>query len=184
MDIYGNSTKGNGNVIGPSSSTDNAIARYDLLTGKIIQDSGVIIDDSDNLTGVGTINGINLALTADPKLVGTGVLSGGILSINADDTKFDISDGSGEVVNPSTGTITSVSWTGLTAQSTTYSGILTYVSITSAGAVSYSTTKPTNTNIRDKIFLGVLVHTNSTNINAVNNQQMTLLNTQNQIRDI
>ena len=41
-----------GDVSGPSSSTDNAVARFDLATGKIIQNSGVIIDDSNNITGV------------------------------------------------------------------------------------------------------------------------------------
>lgn len=39
-----------GDVVGPASSTDNAIARYDLTTGKLIQNSGVTIDDSNNLT--------------------------------------------------------------------------------------------------------------------------------------
>ena len=39
-----------GDVVGPASSTDNAIARYDLTTGKIIQNSGVTIDDSNNVT--------------------------------------------------------------------------------------------------------------------------------------
>lgn len=43
-------TNGAGDVTGPASSTDNAIARYDLTTGKIIQNSGVTIDDSNNLT--------------------------------------------------------------------------------------------------------------------------------------
>ena len=43
---------GAGDVVGPVSSTDNAIARYDSTTGKIIQNSGVIIDDSNNITGV------------------------------------------------------------------------------------------------------------------------------------
>jgi hypothetical protein len=38
---------GSGDVVGPSSSTDNAIARYDGTTGKIIQSSGVILDDDD-----------------------------------------------------------------------------------------------------------------------------------------
>lgn len=41
-------------VDGPSSSTNNAVARYDGTTGKLLQDSGVIIDDSDKF-GVGTI---------------------------------------------------------------------------------------------------------------------------------
>jgi|GEM_PF-3245859 len=41
-----------GDVVGPASSTDNAIARFDGTTGKLIQNSGVLIDDSDNVTGV------------------------------------------------------------------------------------------------------------------------------------
>jgi len=43
-----------GDVVGPSSSTDNAIARYDGATGKLIQNSSVTIDDSNNLTTTGT----------------------------------------------------------------------------------------------------------------------------------
>lgn len=48
-----------GDVTGPGSSTDNAVARYDSTTGKIIQNSGVTIDDSDNMTVPGdlTVNG-------------------------------------------------------------------------------------------------------------------------------
>lgn len=42
-----------GNVVGPTSSTDNAIARYDGITGKLIQDSGVFITDTGSV-GVGT----------------------------------------------------------------------------------------------------------------------------------
>ncbi len=40
---------GSGDVVGPASSTDNAVARFDSTTGKIIQNSGVIIDDSNNI---------------------------------------------------------------------------------------------------------------------------------------
>lgn len=36
-------------AIGAASSTDNAIARFDSTTGKLLQNSGVIINDSDNL---------------------------------------------------------------------------------------------------------------------------------------
>ena len=43
-------TPGNGDAIkGPASSTDNAIPRFDLTSGKIIQDSGFSIDDSNNM---------------------------------------------------------------------------------------------------------------------------------------
>lgn len=48
-------------VEGPASATDNRVARFDSTTGKLIQQSAVTIDDSGNLTGVGTINGSALA---------------------------------------------------------------------------------------------------------------------------
>lgn len=44
-----------GDVVGPLSATDNAIVRYDGITGKIIQDSSILIDDSDNITGAASI---------------------------------------------------------------------------------------------------------------------------------
>ncbi len=42
-------------VIGPGSSTDNAIARFDGTTGHLLQNSAVTIDDSGNAAGFGTI---------------------------------------------------------------------------------------------------------------------------------
>lgn len=36
---------GDGDVVGPASATNNAIARYDSTTGKLIQDSGVTLSD-------------------------------------------------------------------------------------------------------------------------------------------
>jgi hypothetical protein len=39
-----------GDVSGPASSTDNALARFDLATGKIIQNSSATLDDAGNLT--------------------------------------------------------------------------------------------------------------------------------------
>lgn len=43
-------------VVGPASATDNAVARFNATTGKLIKNSAVIIDDSGNITGVGTLN--------------------------------------------------------------------------------------------------------------------------------
>lgn len=40
---------------GPASATDNAIARFDATTGKLLQNSGVTIDDSNNLVVPGSI---------------------------------------------------------------------------------------------------------------------------------
>lgn len=36
---------GGGDVVGPTSSTDKAVARFNLLTGKLLQDSLVVIAD-------------------------------------------------------------------------------------------------------------------------------------------
>ena len=45
-------SKGNGNVVGPASATDNAISRFDNTTGKLIQNSVTTIDDTGNASGI------------------------------------------------------------------------------------------------------------------------------------
>jgi hypothetical protein len=57
---------GGGSIDGPVSSTNNAVVRWDGTTAETIQDSGVIIDDSDNITGVN-----NLTVTGDLTVNGT-----------------------------------------------------------------------------------------------------------------
>lgn len=49
------STFGTGDVVGPAGATDNALVRFDTTTGKLIQDSAAILDDSGNLSGLGNI---------------------------------------------------------------------------------------------------------------------------------
>lgn len=55
---------GPGDVVGPSSASDNAIARFEGTTGKLIQNSGITIADGAS----GTLNGTN---TGDVTLAGT-----------------------------------------------------------------------------------------------------------------
>lgn len=43
--LWDNTPGGAGNVVGPGSSTDNAIVRWDGITGTLIQNSGVILGD-------------------------------------------------------------------------------------------------------------------------------------------
>jgi hypothetical protein len=53
-----------GDVDGPASATDNAIARFDGTTGKIIQNSVVTIADSTgDVSGVGTLSATTLDAT-------------------------------------------------------------------------------------------------------------------------
>lgn len=63
---------GSGDVVGPASATDNAVARFDTTTGKLLQNSTLIVDDSGNISGAGTLNTHTIpggtgqiALTAD-----------------------------------------------------------------------------------------------------------------------
>ncbi len=50
-----------------STSSDNAVARFDSTTGKLIQNSGVTIDDSDNVIIPGnlTVNGTTTSLNTE-----------------------------------------------------------------------------------------------------------------------
>jgi hypothetical protein len=64
-----NSTAAGGDVVGPASATDNALARFDTTTGELIQNSVAILDDSGVLTGL-------TGLTSS----GTVTLSGGTAS--------------------------------------------------------------------------------------------------------
>jgi len=41
------------------TSTDNAIPRFDGVTGKVIQNSGIIVDDSNNITGINNLTANN-----------------------------------------------------------------------------------------------------------------------------
>jgi hypothetical protein len=50
---------GGGDVTGPASSTDNAIARYDGTTGKIVQNSTVTVSDTGDIAGVSSLGVAN-----------------------------------------------------------------------------------------------------------------------------
>jgi hypothetical protein len=65
---------GGGDVSGPASSVDNTVARFDGISGKAIQTSGVVIDDSDNLTANSIISD-----TISEKTSAAGVTVDGVL---------------------------------------------------------------------------------------------------------
>lgn len=52
---------GLGDVVGPAVAVDDAIARYDGITGKLIKSSGVLISDSDAISGA---SGLDISGTA------------------------------------------------------------------------------------------------------------------------
>jgi hypothetical protein len=50
--LLASSAGASGDVVGPASATDNALARFDLTTGKLIQNSVGILSDAGALTGL------------------------------------------------------------------------------------------------------------------------------------
>lgn len=131
-----------GDVVGPASSTDNAVARFDSTTGKIIQNSGVVINDSGEVT-VGVWKGTEVGLSYG----GTGASSasqargnilpsysgnaGKILAVNVGATDAEW------VAAGGTGTVTSVDVSGGTTGLTTSGGPVTAAgTITLAGTLA------------------------------------------------
>jgi hypothetical protein len=131
-----------GDVTGPGSSTDNAVARFDSTTGKIIQNSGVVINDSGEVT-VGVWKGTEIGLSYG----GTGASSasqargnilpsyagnaGKVLAVNSGATDVEYISAGG------TGTVTSVAVSGGTTGLTTSGGPITAAgTITLAGTLA------------------------------------------------
>jgi hypothetical protein len=72
-----------GDVVGPVSATDNAIARFDTTTGKLIQNSVVTVSDTGAIAGATTITNLNY-LDFDTTYATT--LGAGQLGWNGNDT--------------------------------------------------------------------------------------------------
>lgn len=64
---------GSGDVVGPASATDNAITRFDLTTGKLIQNSLATVDDSGVIgsNGANLSGNLNLATTTSSRALVT-----------------------------------------------------------------------------------------------------------------
>jgi hypothetical protein len=61
-------TTTNGDVVGPASATDNAVARFDQTTGKLLQNSLVIIGDTGSVTGVNALTAESLTVNNNATL--------------------------------------------------------------------------------------------------------------------
>lgn len=97
-----------GDIFGPSGATDNAVARYDTATGKLLQDSLVTVDDTGNVgvPALATVDGrdvsadgnvldTHVADTTNPHATDLGNLGTGTLAeLNAVVTDATLDDAS------------------------------------------------------------------------------------------
>ena len=137
-----------GDVDGPASATDNAVARFDGTTGKLIQNSAVTIDDSGNITPSGSVHGAN-GSAANPSFAFNSDQNTGLYRIGADNLGvaangakvLDIAT-TGLTVTGALGasSLTSPASTNLTLGTGTYGTALTVASAT--GNVGIGVTSP------------------------------------------
>lgn len=105
---------GFGDVVGPASSTDNAIVRFDGITGKLIQNSNATLTDSGALT-------LTLGLTVGGNI---DVGNNSITNVNLVDG-VDVSDHSSRHDPGGTDALTTAAAVGLNAGSTNTEGAAT-----------------------------------------------------------
>ena len=132
---------GFGDVVGPASSTDNALVRFDSTTGKLIQNSAVTVADSTgNMAGVGTLS-MNGELTYGGVTLTNGVTGTGKMVLDTSPTLVTPALGT-----PTSGTLTNA--TGLpisTGVSGLGTGIATFLATPSSANLAASLTDETGT---------------------------------------
>jgi hypothetical protein len=159
IDVAGS---GSGDVVGPASATDNALARFDGTTGKLIQNSVVTVDDTTgNMAGVGTLT------------VGGALTYGSVtLTNNVTGTGKMVLDSSPILVTPNLGTPSTLVGTnitgtasGLTAGTVTTNANLTG-DVTSVGnATTIAADAVTNAKLADMIANTVKVNATASTAN-------------------
>jgi len=136
-----------GDVVGPASSTDNAVARFDGTTGKLIQNSAVTIaDTTGDITG-GKYNGLTVSTTTGTLTIANGktlATDNSVTFVGTDGSTVSYGTGGtilysgGALGTPSSGTLTNCSGlpisTGVSGLGTNVATALA-VNVGTAGAV-------------------------------------------------
>ena len=90
-------------VVGPSSATDNAAMRYDGTTGKLAQDSLLIIADNGNTSTVGTLSASNLSGTNSGDLTLSGAAILALMSLTGQALSLDTQAANYVMAGPTSG---------------------------------------------------------------------------------
>jgi hypothetical protein len=120
----------------------------------------------------------------------SGIIDGGLVTINVDTTKFDLSSGRGVLIddwtNPDAPVMYNVSWPSSTANTVTYLTATTFsiIGIDVNGDIVQFDDTPTDEDRRKNIILVTLAHTGKTVINTVTPRYNSIASPINQLRDM
>lgn len=183
---------GSGDVVGPASSTDNAAARFDLATGKLLQNSSTILSDSGDIT-TGNASGnrfiyLEAGNTRRGKITqeGTGaasplrISSNGALQLEVDDVAVMTIADTGPVTFAQAVTFTSTigasnfsgtssgTNTGDNATNTQYSGLVSNATHTgdATGATALTVVRLNGTSLAG-LATGILKNTTGTGVPSI-----------------
>jgi hypothetical protein len=90
-----------GDVVGPASATDNAIARFDTTTGKLLQNSVVTVGDTGAVSGVTTLSASTSVTTPIVQATNSGGLA---LKNSGGTTQMSVGAGGGDNMSISVST--------------------------------------------------------------------------------
>jgi len=157
-------------------------------------DSVVMFDGTDKFLKMMPVSELvdNTAIyleLAKKQFLSTGLIKNGMISINGDPTKFNITAGIGIISNfdnPEIPVSTIVNFGPFTGITPTYltTGNITYLAVNSGGVLVQQATEFTTSQRRDLILLGAVVHSNLTTINVVNNISAPTNADTNQLHDL
>lgn len=160
----------------------------------VVSPNTVVVQGADGTYGKSSVNVLPLSTATIDALklksyLSTGLLKNGLISINADPTKFNVSAGIGIISNfddPANPTSVIVNFPAFTGVTPTYlsTGNITYVAINSTPAIVMQATPFTPIQRRDLIELGAVIHSNLTTINVVNNISSPSNSGTNQLHDV
>ncbi|MDD5648889.1 MAG: hypothetical protein PHF86_00485 [Candidatus Nanoarchaeia archaeon] len=179
---------------------------YLHIDGSLMIDGSIFVGEQPFVNGIdkasqsyvdGSINDLwikeynqDASVTHLQSAISSGLIYGGLLSINTDVSKYDISSGYGFIIdnhsNPLHPTIIDVSWNAKIGNSpiNLLTELATYVSIDVSGSIVETISPPDSTQRRNSIYLGTIVHSNHIIVNAVNNQPVIAMDLAAQVQDL
>ena len=154
-----------GDVVGPASATDNALARFDLTTGKLIQNSVGILSDAGvltGLTGITSSGSITLSSLTSGRVTFAG--ASGLLTDSANLTFSGTILTSTGFAGPLDGTVGATTPAAGTFTSLSDSGNLTFT-----GTGNRITGDFSNTTLANRVTFQTSTTNGATNVQAIPN---------------